>query len=94
MVSFVNESDITTPDCTWSTAYGERGKDGSETIPRFGSGKGMPAEPVPDCGMRFPGIGIGVDIRAALAGLAVVGMESTTNIRIIPKIDVSCFISA
>jgi hypothetical protein len=94
IVSFVSESDTTTPDCIWSTEYGERGKDDIDTIPRFGNGKGMPKVPVPDCGIIFSGMGRGADTIAALAGLAVTGIDSITNIRTIPKIDVSCFISA
>ncbi|SMH71439.1 protein of unknown function [Candidatus Nitrosotalea okcheonensis] len=90
----VSESDTTRPVCTWSTEYGERGNDGIETMPKFGKGNGIPREPVPACGTRFPGIGKGADIIVALAGPIVVDIDSTTNTVSIPKIDMNFFISA
>ncbi|WP_218583683.1 hypothetical protein, partial [Candidatus Nitrosotalea sp. FS] len=45
------------------------------------------------CGMRFPGIGMGEDMRAAFAGPMVVGIDNIINITIAPKIEPSFFIS-
>lgn len=75
-----------------SIEYGERGKEDIETVPKLGITKGMPVDPVPVWGMRFPGMATGEDMRAAFAGPMVAGIDNIINITTAPKIEPSFFI--